>query len=138
MKALYECSKSRIMLSIVTPYDKRKLNLVWWWWLNYNYYLGYMMPIHHWFHIPFHKETNHRPTFRMLQLWPIPCDLMWRLEEVYEWVIIQCGATKKKYSAKVSSIVGVILSLGMCFLIILEGCKFEFVWNKEISITWCR
>jgi hypothetical protein len=26
----------------------------------------------------------------------------------------------------------------MCFLIILEGCKFEFVWNKEISITWCR
>jgi hypothetical protein len=54
---------------------------------------------------------------------------------VYEWVIIQCGATKKKYAAKVSSIVGVILSLGMCFLIILEGCKFEFVWNKEISIT---
>jgi hypothetical protein len=28
MKALHKCSKSQIMLSIVTPYDKKKLKLL--------------------------------------------------------------------------------------------------------------
>ncbi len=107
MKALHKCSKSRIMLSNVTPYDKKRLKLVWWWWLNYNYYLGYMQSIIGLIFLFTRKQIIGQP---------LEC-YMWldvKTRRSVRMVVIQCGATKHKYLAKVSFATCVILSFGMC------------------------